>query len=179
MFPENTNLEMVPKSLPKVDPEEMAFAVSVFQAGLRLRMPMESPENRGIDLGDAKLAQGMLDALPEELRSEFLVKDTRMAPKDSPLHRGIFGVLGHYDKHPLRAAIAGRVMAFYYFINEADPKTLAKWQTPCEEDIEAVMLHPAVMDAAATARTINDAAFPEEEFFALVEKIALEKYADE
>lgn len=39
--------KQVEPSTPQVDAQEMMFAIQVFQAGLRVRMPMPSPEKKG------------------------------------------------------------------------------------------------------------------------------------
>jgi hypothetical protein len=166
-------------SVEAVDPEELAFAIQLFQAGLRLVMPMESPQKRGIELGDSEMAQGFFDSLPESVRNQFTVKDSRLSPKDNPVNRGVFGVMKHYDKHPQRTAITARVMGFYHLVNSAPREILAEWEKPCKEDAEAVMLHPAVMDAAAVCPTIYQSVFEVVPFFELVNKIAAEKYSDE
>ncbi len=98
-----------PGPVQPADPEEMSFALQVFQAGLRLRMPMQSPEKKGIEFGDAAMAQAMLESLPKVIREQFVIRDNRVAPKDTPLHRGIFGVMEHYKDHPQKDAIASRI----------------------------------------------------------------------
>jgi hypothetical protein len=52
-------------SYPSVDTEEMSLALHLFQAAARMVMPMPSTETKGIETGDAAIAQMMLDSLPE------------------------------------------------------------------------------------------------------------------
>jgi hypothetical protein len=141
------------KSLPSIDPAEMTFAFQLFQAGIRIRIPMESPETRGIDFGDRDSAQAILDALPPALREDFFVRENFLSPKDTKLSRAMFALLTHYEQHPLRDAIVYRVMGFHHLLNDVDEGLLSKWLKPCTEDEEAVMMHPAVMDAVATCPT--------------------------
>jgi hypothetical protein len=164
---------------PPVDKEEMRFALGVFQAGLRLRMPMESPAKKGIPIEDKEEGERMLEPLPPEVRELFTIRDDRVAPKDIPLHRAVFGVMDHYKDHPQREAISTRLGAFYFLVNDVrDTGRWDKWQKPSEEDAEAMMLHPAVVDAIATVRLTKFGGFEVDEFFRAVEKIAKENYTE-
>ena len=35
-----------------VNPKEMDFAIQLFQAGLRMKLPVSASERRGVDFGD-------------------------------------------------------------------------------------------------------------------------------
>jgi hypothetical protein len=165
---------------PPVDREEMRFALGVFQAGLRLRMPMESPAKKGIPIEDKVEGERMLEPLPPEVRELFTIRDDRVSPKDTPLHRAVFGVMDHYKDHPQQQAISTRLGAFYFLVNDVrETGRWDKWQKPSEEDAEAMMLHPAVVDAIATVPLTKFGNFKEAAFFAAVEKIAKEEYGNE
>lgn len=164
---------------PAVDPEEMRFALGVFQAGLRLRLPMESPAKKGIPIESREEGESMLEPLPPEVRELFTIRDDRVSPKDTPLHRAVFGVMDHYKDHPRQQAIGTRLGAFYFLVNDvADTGRLDKWQKPSEEDAEVMLLHPAVVDAIATVPLTRFGGFEVQEFFTAVEKIAKENYED-
>jgi hypothetical protein len=167
---------LVPQAI-AIDPEEMAFAFQVFQAGLRLKMPTRNPETYGINTGDIVVAQGELDSLPTLLRGYFVVRDSRLAPRDIPLHRGFLAVLSHYKDHPHVRSILTRTMAFYFLVNKAIER-LEKWQKPSQDEPEAVLLHPAVIEAVALLPTGRYGEFRANQFFDLVEKIAADKYKE-
>ena len=164
--------------VPAVDPEEMAFALQLFQAGLRVKLPMESPEKKGIEFGDVEIARMMLAALPQPIREEFIVRDSRVAPRDTNLHRAMFAVLNHYKDHKDREAISNRVMAFYFLVNKGGMEPFRKWTKPGDIP-EATMMHPAVVEAMAVTPMPMQAVFGKETFFETVERIAKEKYAEE
>lgn len=171
------------KSLPPIDEEEMAFALQILQAGLRLRMPMDSPEKKGIEAGDAAIAHDLLNSIPEGLRDQFLVRDTRVAPKDTKESRAAFAILDHYRDHPLREAILYRAMSFQRVVNQHYEEFLS-WtrQATAAEAADSgpgmVMLHPAVIEAVATAPTNKWGVFDPRTFFETVKKIAKEKYPE-
>jgi hypothetical protein len=167
-----------PESVPSVNPEEMIFAIQVFQAALRLRMPVENPERKGIEFDGSEGARTMLDSLPVAVRNQFVVRENRLAPKDTAFHRGVGAVLQHYADHADREAIFQRVMAFYFLVNSRAGERLQQWQKPSEEDSEATMLDSAVMEAVAVAPVRDYGHFQEDEFFAVVEKIS-KKYSSD
>jgi hypothetical protein len=164
--------------VPAVDPEELGFALQLFQAGLRVKLPMESPEKKGIEFGDVGIAQMMLAALPQPLREQFIVRDSRVAPRDTRLHRAMFAVLNHYKDHKDREAISNRVMAFYFLVNKGGMKPFRKWTKPSDIP-EATMMHPAVVEAMAVTPMPTQAVFEAKTFFETVDRIAKEKYPEE
>jgi hypothetical protein len=179
------SLPSLPQPVPfgPVDPinaKEMAFAIQLFQSGLRVKIPMQNPENWGINVGDNDVAQMMIDSMLEGLGQRFVAREGRISPRDSEAHRAAFAVLDHCRTHPARQAIFIRTMAFYFLVSNCDPKALEKWQKPSEDEEQrqegAVLLHPAVIEAAAIGNITPHGQFEPKEFFALVEKIAREKY---
>jgi hypothetical protein len=154
----------------------MDFAIQLFQAGLRMKIPVTVSETSGVDFGDSTTAQIVIDAMPEAVGLRFVVQEGRIVPRDPELQRGAFLVLKHYDKHPLRRAIYVRTMAFYLLANTSNRNLWEKWLEPVGERRE-VPLHPAVMEAAATVPTTAHGQFETEEFFCAVERIANQKYA--
>jgi hypothetical protein len=165
--------------VPSVNPDEMVFAIQIFQAGLRLRMPVANPESKGIELGSPETAQTMLDSLPKPVRDQFVVREGRIAPKDNALHRGVGAVLSHYADHPERQAIFQRTMGFYFLVNDIGRGGFQRWEKPSEEDPEVTTLHPAILEAVAVAPVGKYGKFEENEFFAVVEQISKEKYSDD
>ena len=139
---------------------------------------MESPAKKGIPIESKEQGERLLDQLPAEVRDDlFTVHEDRVSPKDTPFHRAVYGVLDHYKDHPQQKAISTRLGAFYFLVNDVrDTGHLDKWQKPSEEDKEAMLLHPAVIDAIATVPLTRFGGFKVEEFFATVQKIAREKY---
>ena len=158
-----------------VNAKELDFAIQLFQAGLRMKIPVSVSETCGVDFGDNAAAQALIDAMPEELRARFLALEGRIIPRDPELRRGAFLVLKHYDKHPLRQAIYIRTIAFHLLANTANRNLWEKWHTPVAEQRE-VPLHPAVIEAAATVATTGHGQFETIEFFSAVERIAQQKY---
>jgi hypothetical protein len=159
-----------------INSEEMAFAVQIFQAGLRGRMPTVNPETKGFETGDGAVARKILESLPAPLGKQFVVRGSRIAPKDTAVHRGLTAVMSHYQNHSQRESILTRIMAFYFLVNKAGAEALKPWQKKCDDDPKAVMLHPAVIDAVAKAPPGRYGQFDEKGFFRLVEKIAAEDY---
>jgi hypothetical protein len=159
-----------------VNPKELDFAIQLFEAGLRMKIPVSVAETCGVDLGDNPAAQILIDAMPEELRVRFVAQGGRIIPRDPELRRGAFLVLKHYDKHPLRQAIYIRTMAFLLLSNSSDRNLWEKWHKPVGEQRE-VPLHPAVIEAAAVVPTTGHGQFEPVEFFCVVERIAKQKYA--
>ena len=158
-----------------VNAKELDFAIQLFQAGLRMKIPVSVSETRGVDFGDNTAAQRLIDAMPEELRARFVALEGRIIPRDPELRRGAFLVLKHYQRHPLRRAIYIRTIAFHLLANSANRNLWGKWHTPVAEQRE-VPLHPAVIEAAATVATTGHGQFDTTEFFSAVERIAKQKY---
>lgn len=159
-----------------VNPKEMDFAIQLFEAGLRMKIPVTASETRGVDLGDNAAAQMLIDAMPEELRLRFVAQEGRIIPRDPELRRGAFLVLKHYDRHPLRQAIYIRTIAFHLLANSSNRNAWEKWRKPVGEQRE-VPLHPAVIEAVAMVPTTAHGQFDAAEFFCAVERIAEQKYA--
>ncbi len=159
-----------------VNPKEMDFAIQLFEAGLRMKIPVSVSETRGVDFGDNAAAQMLIDTMPEDLGLRFVAQEGRVIPRDPELQRGAFLVLKHYDRHPLRQAIYVCTMAFYLLANTSNRNLWEKWHQPVGER-RKVPLHPAVMEAAAIVPTTEHGQFETEEFFCAVERIAKQKYA--
>src|SRR5260370_27137707 len=154
----------------------MDFAIQLFEAGLRMKIPVSVSETRGLDFGDNAAAQTMIDAMPEEFGKRFVAQEGRIIPRDPELRRGAFLVLKHYDRHPLREAIYVRTIAFYLLAHTSNRNLWEKWHRPVGQRRE-VPLHPAVIEAAAIVPTTGHGQFETEEFFCAVERIAEQKYA--
>ncbi len=105
----------------------MLFAFQVFQAGLIQKMPTVNPEDRGIEIGHTLTAQIFHGSLPDPLQEMFLVRGSRIVPKDTPLHRGMGALNEHYRSHPLKQAITIRMMAFYFLFNDVGRKKFTYW----------------------------------------------------
>ena len=71
-----------------VNAKELDFAIQLFQAGLRMKIPVSVSEIRGVDFGDNGAAQTLIDAMPEELRARFVALEGRIIPRDPELRRG-------------------------------------------------------------------------------------------
>jgi len=170
-------LEAIPlRPAPPVSPKEMDFAIQLFEAGLRMKIPVSVSETRGVDCGDNATAQKLIDAMPEELGGKFVAQEGRIIPRDPEVRRGAFLVLKHYDRHPLRQAIYIRTLAFHLLANSSNLNLWEKWHKPVGQRLEAP-LHPAVVEAAAIVPTSGQRQFEPEEFFCAVERIAEQKYA--
>lgn len=169
------------ESYPQIDPEEMSFAMHLYQFASRMVMPMPNVETGGIEAGDAAIAKMMLDSLPEGLNKMYVVRGTRLAPKDNNINRGMNAVAKHYIrdvKHPQFEAIIARLSAFVFLYNDLGEGGLREWTRPSKERPEAVELHPAVIDAIGSAPTDKWGQFDRKTFFETTKKIAAEKYAD-
>src|SRR5579863_2409446 len=160
---------------PAVNAKELDFAIQLFQAGLRMKIPVSVSGTLGVDFGDNAAAQTLIDAMPEQLRTRFLALEGRIIPRDPELRRGAFLVLKHYERHPLRQAIYIRTIAFHLLANSSNRNLWGKWHTPVAEQRE-VPLHPAIIEAAATVATTGHGQFETTEFFSAVERIAKQKY---
>lgn len=158
-----------------VNAKELDFAIQLFQAGLRMKIPVSVSETCGVDFGDNAAAQALIDAMPAELRALFVALEGWIIPRDPELRRGAFLVLKHYQRHPLRQAIYIRTIAFHLLANSANRNLWGKWHTPAAEQRE-LPLHPAVIEAAATVATTGHGQFETTEFFSAVERIAQQKY---
>jgi hypothetical protein len=159
-----------------VSAKELDFAIQLFEAGLRMKIPVSVSETRGVDLGDNAAAQMLIDAMPQDLGVRFVAQEGRIIPRDPELRRGAFLVLKHYDKHPLQQAIYIRTIAFHLLANSSNRNLWERWHKPVGGQRE-VPLHPAVIEAAAIATTTWHGQFEPEEFFCAVERIAKQKYA--
>ena len=158
-----------------VNAMELGFAIQLFQAGLRMKIPVSVSETCGVDFGDNAVAQTLIDAMPEELRARFVALEGWIIPRDPEVRRGAFLVRKHYERHPLRQAIYIRTITFHLLANSANRNLWGKWHTPGAEQRE-VPLHPAVIEAAATVATTGNGQFETTEFVSAVERIAQQKY---
>jgi len=170
------------ESVPTVDPEEMSFAMQLFQAALRMKMPSDSPEKKGIEVGDAAIAADLIESLPSPLREQFLVRDTRIAPKDTPLNRAAFAILDHYKDDPQQHAFMSRATSYYFFVNDLGNAAfdlngpLAKWLKPSEDD-GVILLHPAIFHALAIVPATK-CGFQRQVFLDTLEHVTAEHYGD-
>ena len=73
-----------------VNPKEMDFAIQLFEAGLRMKIPVSVSETRGVDFGDNAAAQMLIDTMPEELGLRFVAQEGRVVRRDPELQRGAF-----------------------------------------------------------------------------------------
>jgi len=69
-------------------------------------------------------------------------------------------------------------MAFCFLANDLGSNRWKAWYRECEDDPEAVLLHPAIIEAVATAPTGKYRLFEPKKFFNLANKIAADKYGE-
>jgi hypothetical protein len=133
--------EVIPLgSAEPVNPKELDFAIQLFEAGLRMKIPVSVSETRGVDFGDNAVAQTLIDAMPEELRARFVAEEGRIIPRDPEFRRGAFLVLKHYDKHPLQQAIYIRTIAFHLLANSSNRNLWERWHKPLGGQRESLFI---------------------------------------
>ena len=161
-----------------VDVREMAFALSLFQAALSQRLPTKNPSQRGVNIAEHPSARFLYEHMPAKVRDQFVLTGTTVSPIDNPLNRSVFAVLEHYKDDPRQPFFYGRVLAFYFLVNDVGEEGFKKWMKPSDVD-DSVMLHPAIVEATASAPVDRNGQFEREQFFAIAERIAKEKYPGE
>jgi len=158
-----------------VDVREMAFALSLFQGALSQRLPTKNPSQRGVNIAEHPSARFLYEHMPAKVRDQFVLTGTTVSPIDNPLNRSVFAVLEHYKDDPRQPFFYGRVLAFYFLVNDVGEEGFKKWMKPSDVD-DSVMLHPAIVKATASAPVDRNGQFEREQFFAIAERIAKEKY---
>ncbi len=161
-----------------VDVREMAFALSLFQGALSQRLPTKNPSQRGVNIAEHPSARFLYEHMPAKVRDQFVLTGTTVSPIDNPLNRSVFAVLEHYKDDPRQPFFYGRVLAFYFLVNDVGEERFKKWMKPSDVD-DSVMLHPAIVEATASAPVDRNGQFEREQFFAIAERIAKEKYPGE
>jgi len=154
MKPREPPLPNFGKELLPLDPEEFK---TVFALAMKAARKGVRPELPGVKIVEE---DGSV--------SEYQFKDTAH-------ERLIASVLAHYknrSSEALRALV--RVNAV---MKLAQSGALGQWGRPNPDTPES-QIHPAVIEAAATARLTKDAMFPLPEFLREVHRIAREKYPD-
>lgn len=164
--------------VPAVNTEEMAFCYGVFQGALRGQLAAPDPLRRGMDFETDFAAICARLMLPAALREFFTVRDGRLSPTDIPFHRACFAVLEHYEDHPDQRALFIRICAFYFFINRHGLKSLGKYTKESDDGPEVVLIHPAVMEAVATAQVSNTLNFERKSFLRRIDRLVREFDAD-
>lgn len=107
---------------------------------------------------------------------------SRLVPTDIPLNRFIFTILDQFgDDRAKTHAIVMRFWAFLVLMGEGAGEGVLddRWMKDSEDDPEAKMLHPAVIEAIATQPLNSDGNFDKERILERIQQIAHEKYEDE
>jgi hypothetical protein len=82
--------------------------------------------------------------------------------------------LEHYKDHPKQQAFFLRISAFYFFANAHGLKALSKYTKASDEGPGVVLIHPAVMEAVATAPIADVLCFEKKSFLGLVDQLVRE-----
>jgi hypothetical protein len=143
-------------SVASVDPDELAFAVALGQAAWRHRMPMESPSRYGFNLAaDSGI--------------------TRYTFRDVPLNRFALAIREHCG--PDEAKFYAIMFRVFAFMRVQRSEHMRNWTKRCDADPEAILIHPAVIAAAATAPlSEQQPTFAPKAFFSRVENLAAHEF---
>lgn len=152
----------------------MAFCYGVFQGALRGQLAAPDPLRRGMDFESDQIAKSARLMLPEALQEFFTVGHGRLTPTDIPFHRACFAVLEHYNDHPDQQAFFIRISAFYFFINKHGVKSLERYTKESEDGPGVVLIHPAVMEAVATAQVSDTLGFEKKALLKVIDKLVRE-----
>jgi hypothetical protein len=145
------------QSLPPLDPEEFGFLVQVGSAAAALRTPVENPQQYG---------------------GSFINRDgvsICFRFTDRPINRFMLAVqeqLGA-DSEKL-TAVGVRFLALQTILEK---KACHRWVESDPEHPWATVVHPAVIDAAATMQLNTRGEFPQRQFFRHVAELAHTRYA--
>ncbi len=164
--------EPVHVDFPPVPPEEIAFALALFvgvvqgQLGSPSRAPLSREEEE--EFSDclrllSRLCAG--EQPPVAPASDAIAYDTslgRVLLVIWQLHRG----------HPHQTSICARVLNFYLLTERTAGKAVERWIMPCTEDPKLVLLHPALIEALATAPLTEQGELSETVFLDSVEALA-------
>lgn len=142
-----------PTDVPPVDPDELATAFNLVMNTAAGRV---APEH-SID----------------ELRAAA-EPDKRWLIDDKPLTRGLAALRERYEDPQKFNDLALRIAAITFAMLRPE---LERWMRPGGSLTDGRLLHPAVLDAAASTPLNQRFEFDLEPFLALVEKLAAEKYA--
>jgi hypothetical protein len=142
-----------PTDVPPVDPDELATAFNLVVNTAAGRVALE----RSID----------------ELRAAA-EPDKRWLINDKPLTRGLAALRERYADPQKFNDLALRIAAITFALLRPG---LERWVRPAAGLNEGPLLHPAVLDAAASTPLNPNYEFDTAPFLALVEQIAAERYS--
>jgi hypothetical protein len=157
---------------PQVAPEEIAFALALFvgivqgQLGSSSHAPLSRDEEE--ELSDClRILSPLCNSEQSSIRSGSDAIDYRTS-----LGRVLLVIWQLHRGHPHQTSICARVLNFYLLTERTAGTALQRWVIPCTEDPKLVLLHPALIEALATAPLTEQGELPEIAFLASVEAIA-------
>jgi hypothetical protein len=145
--------------LPQVPVDEIAFAMGLFMASGNGQLPSRQP------LPDAVLCGRFFLAL---CRKEASVLDADPAMLGTRLFATFSAVWAHYARSAWQRSVCARVLGFYFVMERSNGCALDPWTTPCADDSESVLLHPAVVQTLAATILTGDGLLRSRDFLAEV-----------
>ena len=152
---------------PQVAPvalEEMAFAIALFFAAARGKVPMSDVQSTGFEL------RRELQIHSPEVASvaERLVDTAEASPDEFQLACAVTVIWHHYDGTKYREAVCSRLVAFYALMVRTKGAAIVGRSQAVEGDPASIVLEPEVIQAVATAPLTLDGQFHDLEFRRLV-----------
>ena len=149
-----------PSTLGPIDKDQFSFAFDLAMRAGHLSMPVENPEQYGVNLVD--------DDSGEVTGLRFT---------DNPMNRAIFAVKQHFgDDHQ---QLLNFTMRFFALMDIFRKNAVAEWIKDDLDNPRAKAIHPAVIYAAAEVKLNKKGDFPLKKFLARVKEIAHTQIEDE
>lgn len=149
-----------------VPADEIAFAMSLFVAAAQRKiLPTTRPTTEAQLLIGQEAQRVFVTLVPSKpvpfpKAAEF---------QGSSLSEAFLTVWQHYAGDDRQASICARVLGFHLLMERTEGAAVGRWLTPSPSDPEAVLLHPAVIEAVASVPLLDEGRLPEELFIQTVD----------
>ncbi len=149
-----------PDQLGPMDRDQFFFAFQIANSAGALSMPVNNPEQFGINLVDEE---------------EESVKEIRFT--DIPINRALLAVKKHFGDDT--DSFQNFAMRFFAMFPVLGSDQVKKWEKTDPDDHRMALLHPAVIYAGAEANLDEEGNFNQRTFFEIVDRIAPQVENDE
>jgi len=157
---------------PPVERDEIAFAMALFMSAATHQLyPPDDPLDLNL-LPEEDEWRRLLLALSSEMLDARRPARRGTSPLESTLDHAFKALWCHYRGDPRQSSICARILGFYYLAVRTEGAVIQHWSRSCPETPETVLLHPALVEAIATAPLSDHGLLSESSFLETVEELA-------
>ena len=161
-------------SLGAVEPDELAFALSLFMGAATLRLgPVYRPVTEAHHLS-LRTCAALFSLLTSPVPHSPGPRRTA-SRGESTLQEAFWQLWHHLEGDPGQLSVCARVLGFYGLMERTGGAAVAQWMEACPEDPSQVTLHPAVVHALSAIPLGSKGNLDEGCFQALIHSFANEQ----